>query len=142
MRLTRTAVVVMSVLLSAAVAWAQGTESMWYIGPFEGEVTVKDGQTPGRPGFYYRPQATQTPTFAERYDHPVRCTGCRHWRDLGKACARCDRHPDRYEQRQSDRGAIYSPWALPGQYWYEKPMRTTTGPRHGMGWPYVNQRYR
>ncbi len=138
----RMATFVMALLIAASMAVAQGTTSMWYIGPFEGEVTVKDGQTPGRAGYYYRPQATQTPTFAERYDHPVRCTDCRRWRDLGRECAWCGQQADRYERSQARRGAIYSPRPLPGQYWYQQPMRSTTGPKHGMGWPYLSDRYR
>ena len=34
--------------LTVVPAFAQGTTRMWYIGPFEGDVTVKDWQTPGR----------------------------------------------------------------------------------------------
>ncbi len=141
MRSTRIVLVVLAIVLSVGAAFAQGSTSMWYIGPFEGEVTVKDGQTPGRPGYYYHPEDTQHPTFAERYDHPVRCERCRHWRELGETCGWCRQTADRYEQSQDRRGAVYSPYALPGQYWYDRPMRSTTGPKHQMGWPYLNKRY-
>ena len=137
----RAAMIVALMVLAAGAVFAQGTTNMWYIGPFEGEVTVKDGQTPGRAGYYYHPEATQYPTFAERYDHPVRCAKCGHWRDLGGACEWCGRPADRCEQSQARRGAVYSPYPMPGQYWYDRPMRSTTGPKHGMGWPYLNNRY-
>lgn len=136
------AVVGIAMLLSAGAAFGQGTARMWYIGPFEGEVIVKDGQTPGRPGYYYHPEATEYPTFSERYDHPVRCVNCGHWRELGAACEWCGCQADRYEQSQARQGAVYSPYPIPGQYWYNRPMRSTTGPKHGMGWPYLSQRYR
>ena len=141
MRYAHIAFVVIGVFAAAGMALGQGTESMWYIGPFEGEVTVKDGQTPGRPGYYYHPEETRYPTFAERYDHPVRCVRCGHWRDLGDPCGWCTRQPDRYEQSQARRGAVYSPYPIPGQYWYDRPMRSMTGPKHEMGWPYLNKRY-
>ncbi|MEA3402074.1 MAG: hypothetical protein U9R79_12630 [Armatimonadota bacterium] len=134
--------VVIAALACAATALAQGTQHMYYIGPFEGEVTVKDGQTPGPPGYYYRPEPSETPTFTERYEHPVRCAVCGHWRDLGERCPFCGHQPARYERSQARRGSLYSPYALPGQYWYREPMRSVTGPKHGMGWPYLSPRYR
>lgn len=140
-RLVRMGFAALAVVCVAA-AFAQGTQDMWYIGGFEGEVTVKDGQTPGPPGYYYHPEATETPSFAERYDHPVRCARCHHWRDLGHRCDWCGLEPSRYELTQARRGTVYSPYPLTGQYWYEKPMRSVTGPKHGMGWPYLGYRYR
>jgi hypothetical protein len=141
MRYVRVALVAAAVVFAAGAVFAQGTESMWYIGPFEGEVTVKDGQTPGPPGYYYRPEATEYPTFSERYDHPVRCRKCYRWRDMGERCDWCGLPADRYEQSQARRGAVYSPRPIPGQYYYDRPMRSTTGPKHKMGWPYLNKRY-
>ncbi len=135
------AVLVIGAIAGGTAALAQGTTTMWYIGPFEGEVTVKDGQTPGTPGYYYHPEPTPTPTFAERYEHPVRCQHCGHWRELGEACPWCGCQPAPYEQAQARRGAVYSPYPIPGQYWYDRPMRSTTGPKHGMGWPYLGARY-
>lgn len=141
--MTRTAIaLVVLTAVCAALALAQGTERMYYIGPFEGDVTVKDGQTRGTPGWYYQPVPSEQPTFAERYDHPVRCQQCGHWRDMGQRCEWCGAVPDRYEQTQGRRGAIYSPYPLSGQYWYDRPMRSTTGPKHNLGWPYLSPRYR
>lgn len=120
-------------------AAAQGTTTQYYIGPFQGEVVIKDTQTPGRPGYYYFPEQTRYPNFAERYDHPVRCTACGHWRELGWACAWCGAAPDRYEATQAQRGAVYSPYPMPGQYWYQKPQRSFIAPGN-IGWPYVNPR--
>jgi len=117
-------------------ALAQGTTTQYYIGPFQGEVVIKDAQTPGQPGYYYHPEATQYPTFAERYDHPVRCALCGQWRELGQTCPRCGAPTDRYEQSQARQGAIYSPQPLQGQYWYQKPMRSLI-PKIRLGWPYV-----
>ena len=134
---TRAVTFVMALLVSASMAFAQGTTTMWYVGPIEGEVTIKDCQTPGRSGYYYKPQPTRTPTFGERLDRPVRCVNCAQWRSIGTTCQRCGQAADRFEQSQARQGAIYTPRALPGQYWYEQPRRTTTGPRHGIGWPYV-----
>lgn len=133
----RTVIVGMTLLISASLAMAQGTATMWYMGPFEGEVTIKDGQTQGRPGYYYHPQPTETPTFAERLERPVRCTTCGLWRDLGATCVRCGQAADRYEQSQARRGAIYTPRALPGQYWFEQPRPVTTGPKQRIGWPFI-----
>jgi len=141
MRGIRVALVGVVIVMAAGVSFAQGRETMWYIGPFEGEVTVKDGQTPGTPGYYYHPEATEYPTFSQCYDHPVRCMRCGHWRDMGATCQWCGVQADRYEQSQARRGAVYSPRPIPGQYWYDRPMRSTTGPKHGMGWPYLNNRY-
>ncbi len=134
--------IIVFMLLTATAAFAQGTVNMWYRGPIEGEVTIKDGQTPGRPGYYYRPQPTRTPTFGERLGQPVRCTTCYRWRDLGETCRNCSTEADSYERSQARRGAIYTRRALPGQYWYNRPDRTTTGPRHQMGWPYLHGRHR
>jgi hypothetical protein len=141
-RYTTAVVIFLALMATAGMALAQGSTSMWYIGPFEGEVTVKDGQTPGQPGYYYRPQATEYPTFAERYDHPVRCGRCGLWRDLGDACPRCGLAADPYERSQARQGTVYSPYPIPGQYWYDKPMRSMTGPKVGMGYPYLGSRYR
>lgn len=137
----RAVTIVAGLVLTMGVVFAQGSATMWYNGPFEGNVTIKDGQTPGTPGYYYQPQATEYPTFAERFDRPVRCVKCARWREMGTTCGRCGLPADRYEQSQAQRGAIYSPYAIPGQYWYEQPRRSTTGPKHGMGWPYLNHRY-
>lgn len=125
------------VLAGTLPAGAQGATTQYYIGPFQGEVVIKDGQTPGRPGYYYYPEQTQYPTFAERYDHPVRCTVCGHWRELGVACEWCGAAPDHYEVVQAQRGAVYSPYPIPGQYWYQKPMRSLIAPTN-VGWPYIN----
>jgi len=122
-----------------APAHAQGTTTQWYIGPFEGEVVIKDAQTRGTPGYYYYPQPTQYPTFAERYDHPVRCQACGRWHDLGHACDYCGRAANSYDRRSARSGAIYSPYAMPGQYWYNKPLRNLI-PKTRLGWPYVNNR--
>ncbi|MGD9498493.1 MAG: hypothetical protein AB7Y46_19520 [Armatimonadota bacterium] len=129
-------------LFAARGAYAQGTISMYFIGPFEGDVTVKDYQTPGPPGYYYHPEPTRYPSSAQYYDHPVRCDGCGHWRELGKACPVCGKQPAQNERLEARRGTVYSPYAIPGQYWYDKPMRSMTGPRVGMGWPYLSERYR
>ena len=141
MKYLQIALVTLIFVLSVVPAFAQGSTQMWYIGPFEGDVTVKDWQTPGRPGYYYQPMPSETPTFAERYDQPVRCVKCGNWRGLGMTCRWCGLPADPYEQSQARQGAIYSPRPIPGQYWYDKPMRSTTGPKHGMGWPYLSPRY-
>lgn len=133
------AAIVTCALASIAPACAQGTTRQWYIGPFEGEVVIKDAQTRGTPGYYYYPQTTQYPTFAERYDHPVRCEACGRWRELGHACEYCGRAANSYDRRSAQRGAIYSPYAMPGQYWYDKPQRNLI-PKIHLGWPYVNNR--
>lgn len=125
------------VLAGTVPAAAQGTATQYYIGSFQGEVVIKDCQTPGRPGYYYFPDATRYPTFAEQYDHPVRCAVCGHWRELGETCDWCGAPADRYEATQAQRGAIYSPYPIPGQYWYQKPMRSLLPPAN-VGWPYVN----
>jgi len=135
------AAVIASVLLSAGCALAQGTTSMYFIGPFEGEVTVRGYQTPVPPGYYYHPEPTRYPSYAQSYNHPVRCEACGHWRDLGSACPVCGRPPNQRELLEARRGTVYSPYAIPGQYWYDKPMRSVTGPKHGMGWPYLSPRY-
>ena len=141
MRHARIALLGIAALTFAGAAFAQGTAQMWYIGPFQGPVTIKDGQTPGTPGYYYHPQATQGPTFSERYDHPIRCGQCGHWRDMGANCPWCGSAANRYEQSQARQGAVYSPRPIPGQYWNKRPMRSTTGPKQGIGWPYVNNQY-
>ncbi len=142
MRATHVVLVVAAIacgLVSVAPSFAQGRTTQYYIGPFQGEVVIKDAQTPGRPGYYYYPERTDYPTFSERYDHPVRCQACGHWRDLGRACAWCNTSAGRYEARQAQRGAIYAPRALPGQYWYDKPQRSLI-PKVHLGYPYVNNR--
>lgn len=142
MRSTQRLLIVAAVacaLAGIAPADAQGTTSQWYIGPFEGEVVIKDAQTRGTPGYYYYPQPTQYPTFAERYDHPVRCQACGRWHDLGHACDYCGRAANSYDRRSAQQGAVYSPYAMPGQYWYDKPQRNLI-PKIRLGWPYVNNR--
>jgi len=131
------AAVATCLVLSVIPALAQGTTTQYYVGPFQGNVVIQDGQAPGRPGYYYYPEATQYPTFSERYDHPVRCLVCGHWRDLGEACPYCGAQPSQDESRKAQQGAVYSPYPLPGQYWYQKPMRTILPPTN-IGWPYIN----
>ncbi len=139
----RIAIVAVSagILLGASGVFAQGTQSMYFIGPFEGEVTIKDYRTPGPPGYYYHPDPSPYPSYARCYDHPVRCSACGYWRDLGKPCMICGARPDRREVQEARRGTVYSPRPIPGQYWYERPMRSVTTVKHGMGWPYLSPRY-
>lgn len=132
---------VIAVALSTVAAFAQGTTTMYFIGPFEGEVMVKDYRTPGPPGWYYYPVEGRYPSQARCYEHPVRCSVCGHWRELGHECPVCGAQPDPQERAQARRGAVYSPYPIPGQYWYRRPMRSVTGPKHGMGWPYLSPRY-
>ena len=134
---TLVATAVAATLVGMVPAGAQGTTNQYYIGSFQGEVVIKDGQTPGRPGYYYFPEQTRYPTFAERYDHPVRCAVCGHWRDLGEACEWCGAQSGRYETTQAQRGALYSPYPIPGQYWFHKPQRNLLPPGN-VGWPYIN----
>ena len=141
MRVTITAAVVATMLLGMGAAFAQGTISMYYIGPFEGEVNIKDYRTPGPPGYYYHPEPSEYPSYAQCYDHPVRREVCGRWRDLGKACPVCGAQPSQREQLEARQDAVYSPYPIPGQYWYDKPMRSMTGPKVGMGWPYLSPRY-
>lgn len=131
--------VIMAVCASAALA--QGALRMYYIGPFEGNVTVKDYRTPGPPGYYYYPEDGRYPSYAQCYDHPVRCTVCGHWRELGERCPVCGARPSPQELAEARAGAVYSPRPIPGQYWYEKPMRSMTNPRVRIGWPYLSPRY-
>ncbi len=142
MRSTQALLIVAAVacaLASITPALAQGTTSQWYIGPFQGEVTIQDTQTRGTPGYYYYPQPTQYPTFAERYDRPVRCEACGHWGELGRTCDYCSRAANVHDQRSAQRGAIYSPRAMPGQYWHDRPQRNLI-PKARLGWPYVTNR--
>lgn len=141
MRRTLAIVIAAVIGLTASAALAQGTRSMYFIGPFEGNVTVQDYRTPVPPGYYYHPEEGQYPSYAQCYDHPVRCMTCGHWRDLGHSCPVCHARPSPQEQAQARSGAIYSPRPIPGQYWYDKPMRSMTNPRVSIGWPYLSPRY-
>lgn len=141
MRPTLAIVIAAVIGLTASAALAQGTQSMYFIGPFEGNVTVHDYRTPVPPGYYYQPEEGRYPSEAPYYDHPVRCTTCGHWRDLGQTCPVCHAQPSPQEQAQARSGAIYSPRPIPGQYWYDKPMRSMTNPRVSIGWPYLSPRY-
>lgn len=141
MRPTVAIVIATIMAVTASAALAQGTLSMYFIGPFEGDVTIKDYRTPGPPGYYYHPEEGRYPSYAECYNHPVRCAICGHRHDLGRSCAVCGAVPSPQEQAQARSGAIYSPRPIPGQYWYDKPMRSMTNPRVSIGWPYLSPRY-
>ncbi len=52
MRRATVALIIAGTLACMASAWGQGSTRLWYRGSFDGEVVVRDGQTPG---YYYHP---------------------------------------------------------------------------------------
>jgi hypothetical protein len=121
-------------VLSATAAWADGSTTLWYRGSFDGAVVVKDG---GIPGYYYHPSPTKYPTFAQYYDHPVVCGECGHYRKLGEACPWCGAEPGQQEVKDARGETVYSPYPLPGQYWYKPQPHFTFRSPIRVGWPYI-----
>ncbi len=134
MRRATVALIIAGTLACMASAWGQGSTRLWYRGSFDGEVVVRDGQTPG---YYYHPSPSRYPTFAQDYDHPVVCPVCGHYHELGEVCPWCGAQPSQQDRQEAARDAVYSPYALPGQYWYEKQPHFRFRSPIRCGWPYI-----
>jgi len=103
---------------------------MWYRGYFEGPVDVR---TQPQPGYYYHPSPDTTmPLFEQSYGYPLICQHCGAYYYPGQVrCPYCEANlPGRAQGVDSK--TVYSPYQMPGQYYYkEQPhYRTLTATRN------------
>jgi hypothetical protein len=115
----RTVVLTIALLsLLAGVAGAQGTLKMWYRGPFEGWVEVRNSPAPG---YYYQPSANSAyPLNEQAYGSPIPCQKCGHTHYPGSSwCARCGAVCAGGGNREAP-GTVYTQRRLPGAYYYKE----------------------
>lgn len=128
------------ICLLAGSAWAQRDLRMWYRGYFEGPVTVRNQP---QPGYYYQPAPnTSMPLFEHRHGYPMICPTCRAYFQPGTStCVRCQANlPGR--RQGVDGNTVYSPYQLPGQYWYqEQPHYNALTATRNLGPRYLRYRY-
>ncbi len=114
----RAMVTVLCLSLVGVVAAVADDGKMWYRGYFEGPVSVRNSP---QPGYYYQPSPnTSMPLFERSYTYPMICPQCRAYYYPGEPkCSRCSmRLPGR--QQGVDRSTVYTPYRLPGQYYYQE----------------------
>lgn len=132
---------VLLILLAVVVApvFAQGASRMWYRGPWDGWVEVKN--TPA-PGYYYHPSPSLYPLNEAAWGQPIPCQWCGHSHYPGlDVCPYCGQKCNKSGNGENPR-TVYSPYQLPGQYWlkeqphfrFASPMRL--GPYQKYAQPY------
>jgi hypothetical protein len=119
------------IILLAAIATspllAQNTSRMWYRGAFDGWMNVRNDPTPG---YYYSPSPNaMVPLHESSYGQPLPCPYCRGYYTPGQTyCAFCGQQLPADAQKLSP-NTVYSPYQLPGQYYYqEQPHYRFTAP--------------
>jgi hypothetical protein len=126
--------------LLAGSSWAQRDTRMWYRGYFEGPVDVRNRP---QPGYYYHPAPnTSMPLFEHRQGYPLICPNCGvYYRPGVRECGYCHvTLPGR--QQGVDYNTVYSPYQLPGQYWYqEQPHYNALTATRNLGPRYLRYRY-
>jgi hypothetical protein len=110
--------VLLVAVLGGSVALAQTSQRMWYRGPFEGWV-----DTSNRPayGYYYHPSPDSAyPLNESSYGRPIPCNKCGHMHYPGRdVCPRCGQECTGGGNNLDPR-TVYSPYRLPGAYYYEE----------------------
>ena len=123
-------VTLLGVSVAASLVSAQESPRLWYRGGFEGWVVQKTD--PAR-GFYYRPsQHTAYPLNEAAYGQPIPCAKCGHAHWPGEtACADCGCRCPAGGNREA-KTTVYTPYSLPGMYFYEKqPHYRYSAPMRG-----------
>lgn len=113
-----TCLLILLLALSAGVACAQGTLKMWYRGPFEGWVEVRNNPAPG---YYYRPSPDSAyPLNEQAYGTAIPCHKCGHAHYPGASwCPGCGAVCPGGGNREAP-NTVYTPRRLPGAYYYKE----------------------
>lgn len=121
--------------VAATAACAQGTpQRMWYRGPFDGWVEAKTGP---QPGYYYQPSPDPVyPLHEQAYGQPIYCQACGHMHYPGQdVCPYCGRKCPAGGNHERP-STVYSPYALPGQYYFEEQPHYRFASPMRLGPPY------
>ena len=129
-----TVLVLLAEVVCAVPAVAQGTQRMWYQGPFDGWVDLKSKPAYG---YYYHPSApTAYPLNEAAYGQPIPCEKCGHLHYPGQAvCPFCGAACPAGGNREA-KTTVYRPNALPGAYWFEEQPHYRYSAPTRLGWPY------
>jgi hypothetical protein len=116
--LRRISQIILLAAVTASPLLAQTTTRMWYRGPFDGWVDVRNDPAPG---YYYSPSPNpMVPLHESSYGQPIPCAHCGYYyypgQDVCPFCGeRCPAGADRLSTN-----TVYSPRQLPGQYYFEE----------------------
>ncbi len=124
------------IALGTLTALGQQSQTLWYRGYFDGQVTIRGGENPGY--YYSQSRPTAYPLHeAELYSDYLPCRSCGLYHrqgayvpQLGRICNGSGTHldPDTVYTRAPDR--------LPGWYFYEKQNHYTYSIPNNVGWPW------